>query len=197
MECNFPHIESNQNGDVDDVYGFDSAVQNWFVYFSTLHFLRALWLAFHIQKGALTSWTRLCTEYIRWEREGSERDRERPRTSENQAIHGALDPWNPYIKIEILIYCPYTFSIEVVGIFAEVSIRLIFPDHVLNSHDNSVFQSIDVTRRNFMLITPGGVGGGGYSGFQVTGMFQWGQKLTTQKIPWASNKTPKNTRNKI
>ena len=77
--------------------------------------------------------------------------------SENQAIHGALDPWNPYIKIEILIYCPYTFSIEVVGIFAEVSIRLIFPDHVLNSHDNSVFQSIDVTRRNFMLITPGGV----------------------------------------
>ena len=100
-----------------------------------------------------------CTEYIRWEREGSERDRERPRTSENQAIHGALDPWNPYIKIEILIYCPYTFSIEVVGIFAEVSIRLIFPDHVLNSHDNSVFQSIDVTRRNFMLITPGGVGG--------------------------------------
>ena len=94
------------------------------------------------------------------EREGSERDRERPRTSENQAIHGALDPWNPYIKIEILIYCPYTFSIEVVGIFAEVSIRLIFPDHVLNSHDNSVFQSIDVTRRNFMLITPGGVVGG-------------------------------------
>ena len=63
-----------------------------------------------------------------------------------------------YIKIEILIYCPYTFSIEVVGIFAGVSIRLIFPDHVLNSHDNSVFQSIDIARRNFMLIPPGGEG---------------------------------------
>ena len=99
----------------EDVEGFDSAVQNWFVYFSMLHFLRALWLAFHIQKGALTSWTRLRTEYIGRERERSERDRERTRTSENQAIHGALDPWNPYIKIEILIYCPYTFSIEVVG----------------------------------------------------------------------------------
>ena len=33
----------------------------------------------------LTSRTRLRTEYIRREREGSERDRERPRTSENQA----------------------------------------------------------------------------------------------------------------
>ena len=183
MECNFPHIESNQNGDVDDVYGFDSAVQNWFVYFSTLHFLRALWLAFHIQKGALTSWTRLCTEYIRWEREGSERDRERPRTSENQAIHRALDPWNPYIKIEILIYCPYTFSIEVVGIFAEMSIRLIFPDHVLNSHDNSVFQSIDVTRRNFMLITPGGVGGGGVLRISSDRDVPMGAKINTPKNP--------------
>ena len=99
MECNFPHIESNQNG--GDVEGFDSAVQNWFVYFSMPHFLHALWLAFHTQKGTLTSWTRLRTEYIGREREGSERDRERPRTSENQAIHGALNPWNPYIKIEI------------------------------------------------------------------------------------------------
>ena len=26
-----------------------------------------------------------------------------------------LNPLNPKIKIEILIYCPYTFSIEVVG----------------------------------------------------------------------------------
>ena len=33
----------------------------------------------------LTSRTRLRTEYIRRESEGSERDRERPRTSENQA----------------------------------------------------------------------------------------------------------------
>ena len=26
-----------------------------------------------------------------------------------------INPLNPKIKIEILIYCPYTFSIEVVG----------------------------------------------------------------------------------
>ena len=43
-----------------------------------------------VNLGALTSWTRLRTEYIRREREGSERDRDRPRTSENQAnIHRA------------------------------------------------------------------------------------------------------------
>ena len=27
----------------------------------------------------------------------------------------SFNPLNPNIKIEILIYCPYTFSIEVVG----------------------------------------------------------------------------------
>ena len=91
MECNFPHIESNQNGDVDDVYGFDSAVQNWFVYAS---FLTRVVIGFSYTKGCsdVMNTTYSCTEYIRWEREGSERDRERPRTSENQAIHGALDP---------------------------------------------------------------------------------------------------------
>ena len=34
-------------------------------------------------------------------------------------------------------------------------------------------------------------GGGGYSGFQVTGMIKWGQKSKPKKIPRASNKTPK------
>ena len=48
MECNFPHIESNQNGDVDDVYGFDSAVQNWFVYAS---FLTRVVIGFSYTKG--------------------------------------------------------------------------------------------------------------------------------------------------
>ena len=46
-------------------------MENWFVYFSIFHFLRTLCLAFHIQEGALMSWTRLHTEYIRWEREES------------------------------------------------------------------------------------------------------------------------------
>ena len=34
-------------------------------------------------------------------------------------------------------------------------------------------------------------GGGGYSGFQVTGMIEWEQKPRSQKIPRASNKTQK------
>ena len=38
---------------------------------------------------------------------------------------------------------------------------------------------------------------GGYSRFQVTGMFEWGQKSKPKKIPWASNKTPKNPWTKI
>ena len=55
---------------------------------------------------ALTSWTRLRTEYIRREREGSERDRERPRMSESQAtpcklIEDSLGSWIPGIGFRI------------------------------------------------------------------------------------------------
>ena len=52
-----------------------------------------------------------------------------------------INPLNPNIKIKILIYRPFTFSvIEVLGELVEVSVRLIFPsDHVLNSQDRSVF----------------------------------------------------------
>ena len=41
-------------------------------------------------------------------------------------------------------------------------------------------------------------GGGGYSGFQVTGMIEWEQKSRPKKISRASNKTQKNpwTKNK-
>ena len=45
---------------------------------------------------------------------------------------------NPNIQIEILIYCPYNFSIEAVWRICW-NIRLIFHDHGLNSHDHSVF----------------------------------------------------------
>ena len=37
-----------------------------------------------------------------------------------------INPLNPKIKIEILIYCPYTFSIEVVG-------RIIFDNDDMES----------------------------------------------------------------
>ena len=43
-----------------------------------------------------------------------------------------------------------------------------------------------------LIPDPRGGGGGGYSGFQVTGMIEWEQKSRPQKIPRASNKTPKN-----
>ena len=36
-------------------------------------------------------------------------------------------------------------------------------------------------------------GGGGYSGFQVTGLIKWGQKSKPRKIPSACNKTIKNS----
>ena len=38
---------------------------------------------------------------------------------------------------------------------------------------------------------------GGHSGFQVTGMIEWGQKSKPKKIPRASNKTQKNRWTKI
>ena len=40
-------------------------------------------------------------------------------------------------------------------------------------------------------------GGGGFSGFQVIGMIEWGQTSQPIKIPRASNKTPRNPWTKI
>ena len=39
--------------------------------------------------------------------------------------------------------------------------------------------------------------GGGYSGFQVIGMIEWGQKSKPKKKPIASSKTQKNLPTKI
>ena len=50
-----------------------------------------------------------------------------------------LNPLNYNIKIEILIYCPYTFLIRVVGTICRNINETLFPDNVLNSHDHSVF----------------------------------------------------------
>ena len=43
----------------------------------------------------------------------------------------------------------------------------------------------------------GGEGVGGYSGFEVIGMIEWGQKSKAKKIPRASDKFQKNPRTKI
>ena len=43
---------------------------------------------------------------------------------------------------------------------------------------------------SMIMLHPGGEGGG-YSGFQVTGMIEWGQKSKLKKIRRASNNTKK------
>ena len=64
-----------------------------------------------------------------------------------------LNPLNTKIKIWILICCPYSFPTGEVGEVDKISSKFILCDHVHNSHDHSVLQSIDITRRNLMLIT--------------------------------------------
>ena len=57
------------------------------------------------------------------------------------------------INIWTLICCPYSFPTEVVGEVDKILSKFILCDHAPNSHDHSVLQSIDITRRNLMLIT--------------------------------------------
>ena len=63
-----------------------------------------------------------------------------------------LIPLNPKIKIWILICCPYSFPTSL-QISDKMSSKFILRDHVRNSHDHSVLQSTDITRRNLILIT--------------------------------------------
>ena len=68
----------------------------------------------------------------------------------------ALNALSPKIKIKILICHPHSFTIEEVGeVDKLISSKYIFCDHVLNSHDRSVLQSIDITGRNLILIALG------------------------------------------
>ena len=62
----------------------------------------------------------------------------------------ALNPLNPTIKIVAPIY----FLQKKRGEVDKISSNFILCDHVRNSHDHSILQSIDITRRNLMLITP-------------------------------------------
>ena len=64
-----------------------------------------------------------------------------------------LNPLNRKIKIWILICCPYSFPSEVVGKVDKISCKFTLCDHVHNSHDHPVLQSVDITKRNLMLIT--------------------------------------------
>ena len=64
-----------------------------------------------------------------------------------------LNPVNPNIKIQFLFSCPHTFIIAVVGRSYENFKRIHLSDRTLNSHDLFDDISIDIRRRNFMLIT--------------------------------------------
>ena len=65
----------------------------------------------------------------------------------------SFNPLNPKIKLWIVICCSYSFLQKKWGEVNKISSKFILCDHVCNSHDHSVLQSIDITRRNWMLIT--------------------------------------------
>ena len=64
-----------------------------------------------------------------------------------------LNPLHPKIKIGILICCPIHFLSKQWGKVFKISSKFILCDHVRNSHDHSVLQRIDITRRYLTLIT--------------------------------------------
>ena len=63
------------------------------------------------------------------------------------ALHSLFNPLDPKIKIWILICYPYSFEVD------KISSKFILCDHLHNSHDHSVLQSIDITWGKLMLIT--------------------------------------------
>ena len=65
-----------------------------------------------------------------------------------------LNPLNLKIKSWILIIVALIHFIQKKwGEVDKISSKFILCDHVLNSHDHSVLQSIDITTRNLALIT--------------------------------------------
>ena len=56
-------------------------------------------------------------------------------------------------KCRFSFVAPIHFLQKKWGEVDKISIKFILCDHVRNSHDHYVLQSIDITRKNFMLIT--------------------------------------------
>ena len=69
-----------------------------------------------------------------------------------QPVHCPFNLLNPNIKIQFLLSRPHTFIIAVVGRSCKNSRESILGDNTLNSHDLSDGLSIDISRRNFILI---------------------------------------------
>ena len=69
----------------------------------------------------------------------------------SNAVKMVVNSLNPKIKFEfsfVASFISYRSSGEKL-----ITYQAIVCDHVRNSHDHSVLQSIDITRRNLMLIT--------------------------------------------
>ena len=64
-----------------------------------------------------------------------------------------LNPWTRRSKFEFSFVTPVHFLQGLWGEVDKISSKFIVCDHVRNSHDHSVLQSIDITIRNLMLIT--------------------------------------------
>ena len=63
-------------------------------------------------------------------------------------------PYQPFkSKFEFSFVAPIHFLQTKWGEVDKISSKFIFCDHVRNSHEHSVLQSIDITRKNLMLIT--------------------------------------------
>ena len=65
----------------------------------------------------------------------------------------AFNPLNPKVKFEFSFVAPIHLLQKYWGDIDTISSKLILCDHVRNSHDDSVLQSIDISSRNLMLIT--------------------------------------------
>ena len=59
------------------------------------------------------------------------------------------------LKSEFSFVAPIHFIQKQWGEVDKISSKFILCDHVCNSHDHSILQSIDITRRNLMLMTRG------------------------------------------
>ena len=72
---------------------------------------------------------------------------------QNQVHSKCLNPLTLRSKFEFSFVAPTHFPQKLWGEADKISSIFILCDHVCNSHDHSILQTIDITRRNLMLIT--------------------------------------------
>ena len=73
-----------------------------------------------------------------------------------QIVPSQIVPLNPYTqrsKFEFSFVAPIHFLHKQWGEVFKISSKFMLCDHVCNSHDHSPLQRIDITRRNWTLVT--------------------------------------------